>query len=167
MSMQLCSNSSNISAAAEAALFRKSVLDPRSVLHLRSVLLLKSLHLPRSVLLPKSLQLPKILQLPQRSSIWTPCGRSGFLRHPTKTRKTSVWYPVSEGPGPVGAGRDGGRPFGMQSNSGAQPHGLGAPKIECAGAHFHWAPLGITWGQWALRVSLIWPYGVFFFSNFT
>ena len=31
----------------------------------------------------------------------------------------------------------------------------------------HWASLGITGGQWALRASLIWPYGVFFFSNFT
>ena len=70
----------------------------------------------------------------------------------------------------------GGRPapFGMQSN--AQPHGRGAQKIGCAGAHFHWAPLGITghhWaslgitgGRWALRASLVWPYGGFFFFNF-
>ena len=29
------------------------------------------------------------------------------------------------------------------------------PKIEfeCAGAHFHWAPLGMTGGHWALRAS--------------
>ena len=52
----------------------------------------------------------------------------------------------------------------MQSN--AQPHGRGAQKIECAGAHFHWAPLGITGGQWALRASLIWPYGGFYFFQF-
>ena len=90
MSMQFCSHSSNISAAAKAALFRKSVLDPRSVLHPRSVLLLKSLHLPRSVLLLKSLQLPKILQLLQRSLVWTPCGRSGSL-HSSKCLNRTMW----------------------------------------------------------------------------
>ena len=39
-----------------------------------------------------------------------------------------------------------GRNFGMQSN--AQLHGPGPQKIECAAAHFHWAPLGIAGHHW-------------------